>query len=73
MFGSCVAVLLAITLERTWRRRSERPGIKASIFPGHCVAILLSLMPTIPFCLNLVYPDSLSLAGGLERSFRAYS
>jgi hypothetical protein len=68
VFGSCVAVLLAITLERARRRRSKQPGIKASILPGHRVAILLALVPTIPFWLDLAFHNSLLLAGGLRRS-----
>ncbi len=67
-FGSCLAVLLAITLERAWRRRSEPPGIKTAVLPGHRVALLLALVPTIPFWLNLASPSTILLAGGLRRS-----
>lgn len=66
-FGSCVAVLLAIILERTWRRSSARPDIKVSILPSHRVAILLALVPTIPFWLNQIF-RSLLMGGDLRRS-----
>ena len=68
VFGSCVAVLLAITLERAWRRSGEQPGIKVSILPGRRVAIMLALVPTIPFWLDLAFHNSLLLASGLSRS-----
>ncbi len=68
VFGSSAAVLLGIALESAGRRSCERPGIKASILPGQRVAIMLALVAAIPFCLDLIFHNSLLLAGGLKRS-----
>jgi hypothetical protein len=68
VFGSCIAVLMVIVLERAWRRRSERPGIKASTPLVRPIAIVLALVPTIPFFLHAAFRSGLLGTGGLRRS-----